>query len=282
MPISNQDVDYTYLGDVPANYKVPIPGAFATVRGASRDIRGFGGENSGGATEQIWGRPQYTAEMARTAVFGKSPADVFQWQKKLANAGYLSSFRIGDPGGSTYAAVKTAMAEANLKGIDDKDLLKQKAAYNAAVARGQKGTVSGGSSTNYTATNSSTSSMTSTSVNLTGRGTAESILRNALLQELGRAPTDKEVGDFKRALNRSERKNPSVTKTNQSSTTTTKVSGHNQSSSTSGSSTSTTKQSDVDPNEEALDYAQGKPLKRERTMYQDSLYYEVISDMLGL
>ena len=124
--------------------------------------------------------------------------------------------------------------------------------------------------------------MTSTSINLTGRGTAESILRNALMQELGRVPSDKEVGEFKRALNRSERKHPTVTQSTSNTTTTTTSKGSHSSSSTSGSSSSTTKNSDVDPSEKALDFAQSKPFRRERQQYQDMQYYDAIGEMLGL
>lgn len=128
--------------------------------------------------------------------------------------------------------------------------------------------------------------MTSESISLTGRGQAESLLRQAMTQQLGRAPTNKEVAQFKRALNTQERKNPSVTKSTSNSTTTTKgtSSGSSQStsSSTTGTQKSTTKQSDVDPGEEALDYARAKPRKSEREMYQDMQYYEAIAEMIGL
>lgn len=248
--------------------------------------RGAPGVDPNYGLEPIYGEPRYTEESAMK-IYSMSEGQVFKWQRMLAAAGMLSTFAPGRAD-STYNAYKAAMTEANREGITLKDYLGQRA---AAIQRGTPGGGGGGggsssSSSSFSSTSSSSSSMTSESVSLTGRGQAESLLRQAMTQQLGRAPTNKEVAKFKRALNTQEKKNPTITKSTSNSTTTTtgssKGTHQTSSSTTTGTQKSTTKQSDIDAGEEALDFARSKPFKSERKMYQDMQYYDAIAEMIGL
>jgi len=75
---------------------------------------------------------------------------------------------------------------------------------------------------------SQTKTTTNTNVSVTNALTAEQLAHAALSQRLGRAATDMEVEEFKKALASAEKKNPTVTTT----TTTTNASGNETSSST--------------------------------------------------
>jgi len=257
------------------------------------------GDNLGGVVlggnfrgSKVWAYPQiYEEDVLR--VGRMSEGNRLALQDKLAVLGYIrGTVNPGDIG-QIEAAYKSAMADANHVGaksvnryLDDKLRMYAASGGLGSGDSGSGGSGSGGSTT-YSSTSISNQSMVSRSVNLTGRGTAEGILRSALQQQLGRAPSKKEVSDFKRALNRKERRNPTITRSNSSTTTntttTTKGKSQSSTSNTSGSSKSVTKQSDIDPGEEALDFAtSSKALRRERNRYQDAQYMDVLSNMLGL
>lgn len=78
----------------------------------------------------------------------------------------------------------------------------------------------------FTSGGSGPRTMTSKSINLTDPETAKGIILSALRQALGRRASDKEIGQFRSALNTLERQNPSITTThidakgNSTSTTT--------------------------------------------------------------
>lgn len=294
--LSNYD-PYGFLGGVDENYRPRI----GTYYG--REVAGgrTGEQNKGrflyAPPRPAYGQARYTEANARQ-VFSMKPNQVLELQARLSRAGFLSTMIPRDPY-STFSAYRTALSAANLAGMPIKEYLDEREGLISGAASGMSGSSGGyggggGGSSSSTFTSSSSSSdvsnMTTRSINLTGKGQAESLLRTALLQQLGRVPTDDEVSRFKRLLNQQERKNPTVTKSssksNTSSTTTTTTKGQSSSSSTSsrtsGSSTSTTKQSDIDPSEEALDFAQSKQFRKERKMYQDLNYYNVLADMIGM
>lgn len=289
------DTNYAGSGDflgIPSSYDNTPQGyrpllGYGNPGSAPSQMRGRGAAGrmvAPGTEEPIYGAPRYTEESAM-GIYSMSPGQVWKWQVRLANAGLLSSIRPGDAS-STYSAYRSAMTEANRQGIDLKSYLAKKTDGNQLVNRGVSSGGSGSSSSSYSSSSSSSSSMTSSSVSLTGRGQAEALLRQAMTQQLGRAPTNKEVAGFKRALNTQERKNPTITKTqsNQTTSTSTSTKGTHtsSSSSTTGTSKSVTKQSDIDAGEEALDYARSDRFRSERFMHQDAGYYNAIADLLGM
>lgn len=262
---------------------------------------GKGGRGQSGVHGQydVYYQPQYTQQDVLDFK-NMAPQQVFYWQDLLARAGMLSTFTPGNSLGGSTSAYATALKEADDRHMSVEDFLNNQIAQKSSTAGSTSSRYSGGGSSGGgggSSTTSSSSSMTATSnstmraVNLTSRASAENILRSALQMSIGRAPSDEEVKDFARALQKKERANPtvtkqhSVTKSNQSSTTTSTA----KSSSTSGSSTSnttgstTTKQGNVDAEKEARDFGTStKPLRREHHAYQGMQYYNVIADMLGM
>ena len=290
MPTTSNDYPSTsYLG-VPDGYRINL-GRSPGVQMAPQ----YRGDNLGGVIgtgrypgQTVYAYPRYTEQDVNRV--GNMPrGDMIDLQERLAYAGFITSVRKGDPN-QTMAAYRNALGEANGYGADVDEYLKARIAarYGGdASPYGSGGSGGGGGGSSSSSTSISNSSMTTRSVNLTGRGTAEGILRNALTQELGREPTAREVQDFKRSLNVKERKNPTITKSTSSTTTTSSQSSKgnhvSSTSNTSGTSSSTTKQSDIDPSEEALDFAKSsKKLRQERRMYQNSQYLDVIEAMMGV
>lgn len=271
--------------DVPGGYQPLIGYGYPGMTPSAMRGRGAAGRMAvPGGEQPIYGAPRYTEESA-LGIYQMSAGQVWKWQVRLANAGLLSSIRPGDAS-SSFNAYRSAMTEANRMGIGLKEYLAKRTDSNALVNRGAGSSSGGGGGSSYSSSSSSSSNTTSSSVSLTGKGQAESLLRQAMTQQLGRAPTNKEVAGFKRALNTQERKNPTITKTQSNQTTSTQTSTKGthttSSSSTSGTSKSVTKQSDIDAGEEALDYARSDRFRSERVMHQDAGYYNAIADLLGM
>lgn len=189
------------------------------------------------------------------------PKKAYEQQSLLYAAGYLkNSADVGFMwGGSVQSAYARAMSDANANYMSLNDFLKMRA---AALAAGGGGRGSGGGP--------SSSTNVSRSVRLTSRPTAEALMKQALAQELGREPNSAEVDRFLRALNKSERANPTVT------TTTSRSDGKGHS-----SSSSTTKESSIDPSTEAESFAE-KVDPKEAHRYQTGQFYDVISRMVGI
>ncbi len=94
------------------------------------------------------------------------------------------------------------------------------------------------------------------------------MLTQALAQQLGREPSPAEVTRFLHSLNAEERAHPTVTHTHIA------AGGAHQS--------STTQQSSVEPGAEATSWAKTQPgLAGETHKYQDSLYFDVLGQMMN-
>jgi hypothetical protein len=245
----------TYVG-VPDNYKVTVGYA----QGWAPDYsHGYQGQVPGQTMKPVVRVPIYTYDDL-VGLRGQPPANVFDTQRALYNAGYLTgNFRAGFFDRNTEEALSDAMADANRNGMKLPEMF-------GMIAQGQKG-LKGSGSSGGGGGGGGPRDIVSKSVSLTGRAGAQSVLTQALAQQLGREPTAKEVTRFLHSLNAEERQHPTITRTHIS------AGGANQS--------STTEQSDVDASGEAVQWGKkNKALKGEATKYQDSLYYDVLSSML--
>lgn len=192
------------------------------------------------------------------------------WQQMLQANGLLAStgYSRGNWDDPTREALMKAMYQANKAKMPLQAWLQRGALLNPDYVNGT------GSYAGATYNGPVTTTQTSSSINLTSRGTARLILAQALAQELGREPSPNEVSDFLKGLNQREENNPSVTTT----TTTTKPDGKHD---TSVTSTSRTKEPNTNPTAMAERFAEGvDPKESER--YQTGNYYNVIAQMLGV
>jgi hypothetical protein len=220
------------------------------------------GHPSQRGNQPIFGVPHYTNSMVN-ALWGKGPEQVFNTQYMLYSLGYLPTFTPGTMSEKTQKAFEQAATDANRNGITFEQML-----INRAKAMGAKG-VAGlpGGSGGGGGGGSLARTITQTSVNLTSREGAMSVLANALASELGRQPSQAELTRFVTGLNKQERANPTV------STVTTDATGTEKS--------RTTKQGNVDSGYEATQFAKSAPLAAERNRFQDSQYFDVIAQMIG-
>ena len=210
----------------------------------------------------VYSRPIYTIEDVQ-GLRGQDPQQIYEVQKALYNAHYLTSINHGKIfDAETETALGRAMGDANVNGMTLPDMFDAIASGDKSLKlAGKGGSASGGSG-------SGPRDITSTSVSLTGRAGAQQVLQNALAQQLGREPTPQEVTRFMSGLNAEEKANPSVTHTHIG------ASGANQS--------STTTQSSVDAAASALEWSKSeKSIQGERKKYQDSTYFDILHSMLS-
>lgn len=255
------------VGDPSSGTYVGVPDDYQVLTGYAKNpayqpYMGPGyGQGGGSLAPQapVYRQPIYTYDEL-ASMRGQSPQKIFAAQAMLYNTGYLASgFRTGWFDQNTEVALAAAMADANRQGLT----LDQLGARLQAGEKGLKGSGAGGSSSG----SSGPRDITSRSVSVTGRAGAQSVLTQALSQQLGREPTPAEVTRFMHSLNAEEKASPSVTHTHIA------AGGANQS--------STTTQTDVSPSASAEAFAKTGPFKQERGKYQDSLYFDILGSMMG-
>jgi hypothetical protein len=186
--------------------------------------------------------PQYTSGSEVGLTF-RSVEDVARWQAALAKVGLIGSntrVTVGVADEATLAAYREVLAVANRYGITDEAaltrLLESPQTVGGKPVEEEQGDVA------------RTTTSTSKQFAVTDRASARSILNRATSDLLGRAATGAEERAFFTALHAEEEDDPTVTTT----TSTTDPDGNTD-------STTRTDFSDVDPQEEAFDYAQADP-----------------------
>jgi hypothetical protein len=177
------------------------------------------------------GTPRFTEQSLTEDIRNLGPEETFRIQRLLVKAGLIgkkTKFRLGLWDDTTVNAYKKAMVFANRYTVDlpeALDMLAQGQAEGAGVDLDGEGDV-GGPEELFSGNKTTTQSQ----VNLTDAQSARGLLRQALRQKLGRAPTKDEMAQFVSSLNSAERANP-----RSSTTTSTFDEGEQVSSSTSTS-----------------------------------------------
>jgi len=238
---------------------IGVPDQYVVQQGVTTSNTGHPSQRG---NQEIWGVPHYTNSMVN-ALWGKGPEQVFNTQYMLYSLGYLPTLTPGTMSDKTAKAFENAAADANRNGITFEQMLSNR--QRATGSGGSSG--GGGASGGGGGGRSLARTITQTSVNLTSREGAMSVLSNALAAELGRQPSQAELTRFVTGLNRQERSNPTV------STVTTDATGTEKS--------RTTKQGNVDSGYQATQFAKSAPLAAERNKFQDSQYFDVIAQMIG-
>ena len=193
-----------------------------------------------------------------------------QWlvytQALLAARGLISGdYAVGKWDEKTRDAVQDSITDARYNGVTLPEYLAPTPYEGKGLS--QSGLTGSGSSGGSTAYNGPVT-QTSTSVNLTSRGSARAYLTAALQVKLGRSPTKAEIDNFLRTLNQRERAKPTVT------TTTITPEGHD-------TSTSSVTKGGVDPTAVAETFSE-KHDKREADEYAAGRYMQIINGMLGM
>ena len=202
----------------------------------------------------VYRSPQYT-ENNVSMLYGKPKQQILGTQQMLYQMGYSTPMN-GIYSQATSGALRTAMEDANRNGETLQEMYLRVMGKNGTGGMNGGGSGSGASSGPHTSI--------SKSVSLTSRAGAQAILTQQLATELGREPSPGEVSRFLKGLNKTERANPTVTRTV----------------STASSSSSTTKQSNVDPGAEGADFAK-TAAPAERQDYKSYQYMNVVAQMLG-
>jgi hypothetical protein len=216
----------------------------------------------------FWIAPVQGAEVTVQSVFrGTDARQTYQYQQALEANGFLTGgYSKGNWDADSREALRLAVwtANKNRKTLDE--YLGTGLAFDQAESGGSRPEPYYGPST---------TTQTSTNVNLSSRPTARAVLTGALQAELGREPTQGEVRAFLKSLNMAEEKNPTV------STTTTTSDPDPKTHNTEVTSSTTTEQSSVDPQQKAKNFAkQVDPQEAKR--YQEGNYYDLLSRMLGV
>lgn len=244
------------------------------------------------AGQKIIDEPRYTYHDL-AGLYGAPPDQVSAWQMRLYNMGLLDggSFMVGIYDNATHDALENAMTIANANGLsigEMEDILKQgkKTAQDMGWTSSGSGSGSSASYDPYTNTTNSTTVSTAENISLTGRGGARALLVQAMANEMGREPTKKEVSRFLRSLHQAERAHPSTTKSTTKSTTTTTTdpspSGDSTTTSkTNSDTTNVSRESNVDPNQKAIQFARQHGGK-EAQAFQAGQFMEVINSLIGL
>ena len=298
-PYADLDTGGTYVG--PPGAPVGVPANYKAFAGVTYD--GYLGQ-----TPNIeYRKPKYDYNDL-AAAGQQDPNAILAMQMRLYNLGALDS--IDYPGmfdEGTHDALEQVYTVANTRGwsIDqlEKYMMENRKAFKEmGITEGGYSSSygsSGGSGADYspyttTSTSSSTATSTSTSeqVDLIGRGTARAILEAAWESEVGREANGKEFRKFLSYIRGKQRENPSTSRTKSTtttdSTTTTTTdpspSGDTSVSSNTDSDTNTksrtvSKESNVNPTQEAEDFAE-KHGGKERQAFQSGQYFSALASLI--